>query len=277
MSDRSSSAITSEARRFLEPSNVTHRQYEALRAYFVEGAKSSEAAERFGYTPGTFRVMCHEFRRNPQKQFFVEPRRDPCVTPKRTKAREEIVAMRKQNLSIYDISEAMAREGMEISPAAVSTILKEEGFARLPRRRDEERPFKPRADAAEVADVREFDLSPRKIHTKYGGLFLFVPTLARIGFDGMMAKAGLPGSSMVPAGCAMRSLLGLKLFGNARHSHAMSCVFDDGLALFAAMNRIPKRSFLTEYSCRIDPSSYPKLMRLWFNAAGRMGEIVAQP
>jgi len=30
---------------------------------------------------------------------------------------------------------------------------------------------------------------------------------------------------------------------------------------------IPKRSFLTEYSCRIPPAVYPKLQRAWFDAA----------
>jgi hypothetical protein len=51
----------------------------------------------------------------------------------------------------------------------------------------------------------------------------------------------------------------------------MSAVLDEGLALFAGLNVIPKRSFLTEYSCRIDPGCYPKLMRRWFDAAGRLG------
>jgi hypothetical protein len=46
----------------------------------------------------------------------------------------------------------------------------------------------------------------------------------------------------------------------------MSYVLDQGLALFAGLNAIPKRSFLTEYSCRIDPGIYPILMRLWFDA-----------
>ena len=69
----------------------------------------------------------------------------------------------------------------------------------------------------------------------------------------------------------MRSLLALKLFGNARHSHVMSSVLDDGLALFAGLNVVPKRSFLTEYSCRIAPACYPKLMRDWFDAVSRLG------
>jgi hypothetical protein len=76
---------------------------------------------------------------------------------------------------------------------------------------------------------------------------------------------------MIPAGCAMRSLLALKLFGTARHGHVMSSVLDQGLALFAGLNVIPKRSYLTEYSCRIAPACYPELMRRWFDAVNRLG------
>ena len=57
----------------------------------------------------------------------------------------------------------------------------------------------------------------------------------------------------------------------ARHSHVMSYVFDEGLALFAGLNVIPKRSFLTEYSCRIDPACYPEADALWFDAMQRAG------
>jgi len=76
---------------------------------------------------------------------------------------------------------------------------------------------------------------------------------------------------MIPAAHAVRSLLALKLFGNARHSHVMSYVLDEGLALFAGLNVIPKRSFLADYSCRIDPTCYPELMRRWFDALGATG------
>ena len=89
--------------------------------------------------------------------------------------------------------------------------------------------------------------------------------------DRILRDAGFPGSEMIPAGCAIRSLLALKLFGTARHGHVMSAVLDQGLALFAGLNVIPKRSFLTEYSCRIAPACYPELMRRWFDAVGRLG------
>src|SRR4029453_6399033 len=263
--------LTELQRIFLEPADPTHRQYEALRAYFVDGLPSYEVAKRFGYTPGSFRVLCHQFRQNPQRPFFIQPRKGPHRAPKRDAVRDQVIAMRKQNFSIYDISETLQAEGHSLSPVAVSLILKEEGFARLPRRYDDERPDTPRPTAAAVADVRRLDLRPRQLRTKFGGLFLFVPYLVAIPFDKLLDEAGLPGSSQIPPAQAMRALLALKLFGNARHSHVMSYVFDEGLALFAGLNVIPKRAFFTEFTCRIDPGGYPVLMRLWHEAVSTLG------
>lgn len=264
-------SLTDLTRPFLQPQNSTHRQYEALRAYFVEGLPSAQAARRGGYTAGSFRVLVHQFRQDPDRQFFLPPAKGPKSAPKTERLREKVIALRKQNLSIYDISQALTREVEPLSPVAVSLILKEEGFARLPRRQDEERPPATHPDAAAVANVAALDLSPRKFRTRFGGLFLFLPTLVPAHLDHILSQAGFPGSQMVPAAHAVRSLLGLKLFGTARHSHVMSYVFDEGLSLFAGLNVVPKRSFLTEYSCRVAPEAHRKLMRLWFDAMGKMG------
>ena len=263
--------ITDLAHVFLQPQNVTHRRYEALRAYFVDGASGVEAAKRFGYTHGSFRVMLHHFRKDPHRQFFAPPQKGRQQVPQKQHVRQLVGALRKQNLSIYDISEALKRQGHSLSPGGVAKMLREEGFARLPRRRDDERPPRTRPEVADVANVRQLDLSPRHFRTRFGGLFLFVPYLASIGLDRMMGKAGLPGTEKIPAGHAIRSLLALKLFGTARHSHVMSMVLDEGLALFAGLNVIPKRSFLTEYSSRIEPACYPRLMRSWFGAVDQLG------
>lgn len=263
--------VTRLTRPFLEPANTLHRQYEALRAYFLEGAPSFEVATRFGYTPGSFRVLCHAFRRDPTWAFFLPARQGPRPTPARDRVRAAIVTLRKRHLSIYDISRVLAAEGTPRSPVAVSLILKAEGFARLPRRPDEDRPTHPRQTVAAVADVRALDLTPRQFRTQFGGLFLFVPWLAQIPLPTILQTAGFPGTRMVPAEAAVRALLALKLVGSRRHSHVMAEVLDEGLALFAGVNAIPKRSFLTEYSGRIRPQSYPRLMQAWFDAVGRLG------
>lgn len=263
--------LTRLQKTFLVPSNSTHRQYEALRAYFVDELLSAEAATRFGYSPGSFRILCHEFRQNPDRSFFLPPAKGPRKPVRETRVRKLVIDLRKHNLSIYDISRSLQDSGVKLSPVAVSIILKEEGFARLPKRRDEERPSALRPEKASVADARLQDLTPRRFRTKFGGLFLFLPDLAQLDLDKMLQVAGFPGTDMVPAGHAIRSLLALKLFGNARHSHVMSYVFDEGLALFAGLNTIPKRSFLTEYSCRIGPHCYPKFMNSWFDEVSSIG------
>ena len=132
--------LTQYASFFLKPANSTHRQYEALRAYFVEGLSSKEVAKRFGYTEGSFRVLAHNFRQNPQRPFFLPPAKGPHKAPKKDQVRQQVIALRKENLSIYDISNVLEKKGHRLCPVGVSFILKEEGFARLPRRRDEECP-----------------------------------------------------------------------------------------------------------------------------------------
>jgi len=260
------------------PTNATHRQYEALRAFFVEELPSQEAARKFGYSPGSFRVLCHQFRQDLRRPFFLPERdaakRAPAAQPppaKTVRLREHVVALRKQNFSVYDIVRALCEAHESLSAVAVWKILREAGFAKLPRRRDEERPRHAHPTQAPVADVRQLDWGARELRTDFGGLFLFVPMLVELGFERVVEQIRLPGTSMIPAGCAVRSLLGLKLFGSARHSHVMAAVFDEGLALFAGLNGIPKRSFLTEYSCRVDPACYPKWMQTWFDAMTRLG------
>ena len=271
MVNGSGKKLTDLADEFLLPSNPTHRQYEALRTFFVDRAPSAEAAERFGYTPGSFRVLCHEFRKNPQREFFLPQTKKAKLPPPRERLRQKIINLRKQNSSVYDIRDALDQSGEKLSPASISTILTEEGFARLPRRRDDERPATTRPNAADVADAGKLDLSERTFRTKVGGLFLFLPYLAKIPLDKMLADAKFPGTKMMPAAHAIRSLLAMKLFGSARHSHVMSYVFDEGLALFAGLNVIPKRSFLTEYSCRIRPVCCPQIMRSWFDTVKKLG------
>jgi hypothetical protein len=142
----------------LEPSNSTHRRYEALRAFFVDRLSSAEAADRFGYTPGSFRVLVHQFRNHPDRDFFVSTAHRGRPPGKQKRLRQQVVALRKQNLSVHDISRALARDGEALCPAAVAAILKEEGFAKLPRCRDEERPDRPRPIAADVAAVSPLDV-----------------------------------------------------------------------------------------------------------------------
>jgi len=261
-------SITPEARYFLEPGSTAQRQYEALRAYFVEGASTQEVTARFGYSPGAFRVMCHHFRRN-NPDFFREAKTGPRRQPKKGALRELIVAMRKQNLSIYDIERTLKGKGTPLSSTAIWEILQQEGVARLPARAETERPERVKPDRAAVADRRAFTLAPRQLETQLGGLFLFVPFLVGCDFPELVRKAGYPGTQMIPATQALLSLLALKLCSRARKSHVMDLVFDPGIALFAGLNAVPKTTYLATYSHSISPQMNEKFRTAWIAVLNR--------
>jgi hypothetical protein len=253
-----------ECRRFFErPATPSQRQYEALRAYFVEGLASAEVARRFGYTPAAFRMLCYGFRRGQLLDFFAARQPGPREQPKKNKVREQVVALRKHNYSIYDISRALKEQGMPLGTTSVREILIEEGFAALPRRLDEERPKSVAPTKEAVADVREFVLSPREFNTRVGGLFLFIPDLIRLDFEALASNAKLPGSRMIPAEHALRASVALKLWSIERKSHVMALVADEGLGLFCGLNAMPKRSYLSEYSSRITPQKVSHLLAGW--------------
>ena len=265
--------VSSEARFFLAPESPPQRQYEALRCFFVEQLPSREVARRFGYSPGAFRVLCHQFRHEPAKRagFFQPVRPGPRSAPVRDRVRTLAVAMRKRNLSVYDIQRELAAAGHPVSINALAVLLREEGFARLPRRRDEERPPTLKPERAAVADVRTLDLGARTVRTRVGGLFLFVPLMRALDLGAVVRAAGLPGSKMIPAEQAVRTLLALKLIGTERKSHVMDLVADAGIALFAGLNVVPKRAYLAAYSSGVGRRTLDRLMAAWFTAVQGAG------
>jgi transposase len=262
--------ITKLRRFFAEPSHPRQRQYEALRAFFVEGLPSGEVARAFGYTPGSFRVLCHKFRRDADPQFFCNPSHGPRTQPHKSQAHDLVVALRKQNHSVYEISQALKEHGTPLSPTAVREVLREEGFAALPRRGDAERLEQLGPIAEAVADVREFALQPgTRFTTRCGGLFLFLPDLVRLQLDQLASRAKLPGSKMIPSSHALRCALALKLWSIERKSHVMAFVTDPGLALFCGLNVVPKKSYLCEYSSRVERERVVSLLGAWHRAVAQ--------
>jgi hypothetical protein len=84
---------------------------------------------------------------------------------------------------------------------------------------------------------------------------LAVPTLA--------TTAKLPGSKPIPAPQALLAALALKLWSIERKNHVMALAADPGLALFTGLNVIPKKSYLSEYSHRIERRHTLRLLGAW--------------
>ena len=90
--------------------------------------------------------------------------------------------------------------------------------------------------------------------------------MAQVHFDQLVRLAGYPGSRMVPAGCALLSLLALKLLDKERRSHIDDFNFDEALGLFAGLNILPKKSYATAYSYRTSRVQQRALLAGWVRA-----------
>jgi hypothetical protein len=190
--------------------------------------------------------MCHAFRRGELSEFFIPTHSRAREQPRKSRAHEQIIALRKRNYSVYEISQALKEQRMALSATAVREVLANEGFAPLPRRLDEERPFRVGPNAEAVANVRDFVMPAHEFTTRVGGLFLFIPDLVRLNANALALGAKLPGSSMIPATHAFRASLALKLWSIERKSHIMALVADEGLAL--AQEELPVGILITHHS-----------------------------
>lgn len=257
---------------FLDPCCAQQRQYEALRAYLVDRLGAQDAARRFGYTPDTLYSLCRDLRAG-RLLFFAPSKPGPKKAPKREAARGRVIELRKQNYSIYDIQQILRAESISLSHVAVHHILRDEGFARLPRRCDDERRPVPRPDVAEAADIRQLDWHDfAKCETRAGGLFVFVPMLVNWRVDRWVKKAGCPGSVMIPALQSILSLLALKLMGKESAVRRMMDVcFDPGFALFPGINILPKTTALSTYSYRITRDMTASLLHSYTQQLSKAG------
>ncbi len=235
---------------FAAPADPTQRRYEALRAYLLEGVPGPVAAARFGYSPETLASMVRDFRAG-RREFFVAPRPGPKVAPAKEAARPRIVELRQLGRSAYEIAEVLAAEGTPLNRTGVAEVLAEEGFARMWPRPHAERGL-PRRETLPRAQVIDFDELAQRSETKLAGLLLAVPDLVTLDLPGLVAAAGYPGTTVIPAVSSVLSLLALKLVGTRRVSHVDDLAADAGAGLFAGLVALPKATALTTYSYRLD-------------------------
>src|SRR5258708_7860493 len=116
---------------FTRPAQTNQQRYEAVRAYVLEGAPLAEAATRFGYSPSALASLVRDFRAG-KLTLFTEPGRPGRKSaPKKDAARGRVIELRRQGLSVHEISARLAAEGRPLNRTGAGQILAEEGFGRL--------------------------------------------------------------------------------------------------------------------------------------------------
>jgi transposase-like protein len=240
---------------FARPAQVNQRRYEAVRAYVLEGAPLAEAAARFGYSPAALASLVRDFRAGKLTLFAEAGRPGRKSAPKKDAARSRVVELRRQGLSVHEISARLAAEGRPLNRTGVGQILAGEGFGRLLRHPEPEASISPATAGRDTnlprAKVIDFAAFPERAGTRLAGLLLAVPDLVALDLPALARKAGYPGTRVIPAVCWLLSLLALKLTATRRVSHVDDLLDDPASALFAGLAILPKKSALTSYSYRL--------------------------
>ena len=221
----------------------------------LEGAPLAGAAARFGYSPAALASLVRDFRAG-ELALFAEPGRPGRKSaPKKDAARGRVVELRRQGLSVHEISARLAVEGRPLNRTGVGQILAEEGFGRLLRHPEPEASISPATAGRDTklprAKVIDFASFPAATTTRLAGLLLAVPDLVALDLPALARKAGYPGTKAIPPVSWLLSLLALKLTATRRVSHVDDLLDDPASALFAGLAILPKKSALTEYSYRL--------------------------
>jgi hypothetical protein len=168
--------------------------------------------------------MVRDFRAG-RREFFVSSRPGPRRAPAKERARERIVELRAAGHSIDEIAHALAREGMPLNRTGIAEVIAEEGFGRLWRRPEALRGA-PRREQLPRTGAIDFAQWPDRVETKQAGLLLCVPDLVALDLPGIVAAAGYPGTTVIPAISSILSLLALKLANIRRVSHVEDLATD---------------------------------------------------
>jgi transposase-like protein len=240
---------------FARPAQVNQRRYEAIRAYLHEGASLDEAAARFGYTRSALASLVRDFRAG-KLVLFAEPGRPGRKSaPRKDAARGRVAELRRQGLPVYEISTRLAAEGTPLNRTGVGQILAEEGFGRLLRGSAPEASISPATAGRDTnlprAGIIDFAAFPGRADTRLAGLLLTIPDLVALDLPALVNAARYPGTAAIPPASRILSLLALKLTATRRVSHVDDLLTDPASALFAGLSVLPKKSALTDYSCRL--------------------------
>ena len=165
---------------FARPAQISQRRYEAVRAYIYDGAPLADAAARFGYSPSALASLVRDFRAGKLALFADPGRPGRKSAPKKDAARGRVIELRRQGLSVHEISARLAAEGRPLNRTGVGQVLAEEGFGRLLRHPEPEASISPATAGRDTnlprASVIDFAAFPAAATTRLAGLLLAVPT-----------------------------------------------------------------------------------------------------
>ena len=258
---------------FQSPQHITHKHYEALRAFYFEAKSASEVAQQFGYTLSAFYSLTRDFNRllnqpEPSKRFFVTLTRGRKSKESAQEADQLIVELRKKYLSVPDIKAILDTLGHEVSESYVYDILKQQGFGRLPRRSQSARDETLASVKLQTPHSEPLGYVRESFSTHNStGLLCLLPYIQHYGLHRLIETSEYPQTQTLDRLSSILSFVALKLSNVRRYTADDLWCMDRGLGLFAGLNVLPKAAWFSSYSHRVtrkmNQDFLKSLHRLW--------------
>ena len=259
---------------FLSPILVSHKQYEALRMYFVEKIPAQQVADQFGYTYRAFTSLVALFRdklnNDPTGSFiFTESRPGRKISSSTDQVKSLVIEMRKKYYSVPDIKVALDGLGYAISEKNIFNIVSKEGFSRLPRRA---KLVRQQLESVNIEAEKSCTLTfvPEVFKSLNAGVLMFLPLIRKYKIDTVIEKSDYPETSIIGKTSSILCFLALKLSNRRRYSSDDTWCMDRGMGLFAGLNVLPKTAWYTSYSDRVTSEMnhrfLKQLHRVWMKA-----------
>ena len=242
---------------FSSPQNTVQKQYEALRAFYVEKCSGEEVAKRFGYTLSSFYSITRDFKKrlkqnNPDQYFFMDRVSGRKPKEDADEINQLIVNLRKKYISVPDIKAVLDVQGHTVSEGYIYSLIKKEGFARLPRRNKTMREKAPSCLKIEAPRSFMLNFTPESFAGQNSlGILCLLPILQQYGIDSLIEESGYPETNTISRLSSILCFVALKLSNVRRYSADDIWCMDRGLGLFAGLNVLPKTGWYTSYSHRV--------------------------
>ena len=238
---------------FQNPQTIAQKQYEALRMFFVEKRSASEVAHKFGYTYRGFTTIVSNFRKelksgDVKELYFNELK--PGRREIEQESREIIINLRKKYYSVEDIKVALDSKGFKISEKSIYNIIREQGFARLPRR---QKLIKQSLVATGLKAEKTVTLTfaPESFKSASAGILCLLPYIKKYGISEIIEASDFPGTSQISKVSSILAFIALKASNVRRYTADDLWCMDRGLGLFAGLNVLPKAAWFSSYSHRV--------------------------
>ncbi len=267
---------------FLKPSSIAQKQYEALRAFFVDGRSAKEVAAKFEYTYRAFTSLVANFRKTrrekPEEECFFHVKK-----PGRKEMKQKgsivrmVVELRKQYLSVPDIKVILDGKGIHVSEKEIYLIIHQEGFARLPRRTKKDKQTLKFSTMTPEQSIKITFESGDVFRSNSLGLLCFWPYIKKYNIDTCIHDSDYPATQAISTFSSLMSFLALKLSNIKRYSTDDLWCMDRGQGFFAGLNVLPKTGWLSSYSHRVTREmnrAFLRRLHTAWNAHGLLGETM---